>query len=159
MRVTLPLTSLDADVCIDQMGVELGKVLAKNILAQLDKPEDVAGHDSSVRTASALQTEWRLELIGVCVADNGPHSLLPEAPEGVTWLGACTILRNQMYDGRVKRSLTACSRNEPHCCITSFAEMQKCMIARRRYRSIGTRGAASYGVAEGVPLVGGSSQS
>jgi len=31
----------------DQMGVELGKILAKNILAQLDKPEDVKGHDSS----------------------------------------------------------------------------------------------------------------
>ncbi|KAH9933884.1 glucose-6-phosphate isomerase [Fomitopsis serialis] len=31
----------------DQMGVELGKVLAKNILAQLDKPADVVGHDSS----------------------------------------------------------------------------------------------------------------
>jgi glucose-6-phosphate isomerase len=31
----------------DQMGVELGKVLAKNILKQLDKPEDVVGHDSS----------------------------------------------------------------------------------------------------------------
>ncbi|KIJ35288.1 hypothetical protein M422DRAFT_262454 [Sphaerobolus stellatus SS14] len=31
----------------DQMGVELGKVLAKNILAQLAKPEDVKGHDSS----------------------------------------------------------------------------------------------------------------
>ncbi|CAL1709353.1 unnamed protein product [Somion occarium] len=31
----------------DQMGVELGKVLAKNILAQLEKPEDVQGHDSS----------------------------------------------------------------------------------------------------------------
>ena len=30
------------------MGVELGKVLAKNILAQLDKPDDVIGHDSSV---------------------------------------------------------------------------------------------------------------
>ena len=30
------------------MGVELGKVLAKNILAQLEKPEDVNGHDSSV---------------------------------------------------------------------------------------------------------------
>ena len=34
---------------IDQMGVELGKVLAKNILAQLGKPADVVGHDSSVR--------------------------------------------------------------------------------------------------------------
>ncbi|PPQ78249.1 hypothetical protein CVT25_011708, partial [Psilocybe cyanescens] len=31
----------------DQMGVELGKVLAKNILAQLEKPTDVVGHDSS----------------------------------------------------------------------------------------------------------------
>jgi len=31
----------------DQMGVELGKVLAKNILAQLGAPEDVKGHDSS----------------------------------------------------------------------------------------------------------------
>ncbi|KIM64884.1 hypothetical protein SCLCIDRAFT_599325 [Scleroderma citrinum Foug A] len=31
----------------DQMGVELGKVLAKNILAQLNRPEDVKGHDSS----------------------------------------------------------------------------------------------------------------
>jgi glucose-6-phosphate isomerase len=34
----------------DQMGVELGKVLAKAILAQLGKPEDVTGHDTSVRT-------------------------------------------------------------------------------------------------------------
>lgn len=32
------------------MGVELGKVLAKAILAQLDKPDDVKGHDSSVCT-------------------------------------------------------------------------------------------------------------
>ncbi len=32
----------------DQMGVELGKVLAKNILAQLNGPADVKGHDSSV---------------------------------------------------------------------------------------------------------------
>ena len=31
------------------MGVELGKVLAKNILTQLNGPEDVKGHDSSVR--------------------------------------------------------------------------------------------------------------
>lgn len=31
----------------DQMGVELGKVLAKNILAQLNDPADVKGHDSS----------------------------------------------------------------------------------------------------------------
>jgi glucose-6-phosphate isomerase len=40
--ITIPLS------VIDQMGVELGKVLAKNILAQLDKPADVTGHDSSV---------------------------------------------------------------------------------------------------------------
>ncbi|KAG8811151.1 glucose-6-phosphate isomerase, partial [Serendipita sp. 399] len=31
----------------DQMGVELGKVLAKKILAQLESPADVTGHDSS----------------------------------------------------------------------------------------------------------------
>jgi glucose-6-phosphate isomerase len=30
------------------MGVELGKVLAKNILAQLNDAADVKGHDSSV---------------------------------------------------------------------------------------------------------------
>ncbi|KAJ7764496.1 Glc-6-P isomerase [Mycena maculata] len=31
----------------DQMGVELGKALAKNILVQLGVPQDVKGHDSS----------------------------------------------------------------------------------------------------------------
>ena len=31
----------------DQMGVELGKVLAKNILAQLPSKDKVEGHDSS----------------------------------------------------------------------------------------------------------------
>jgi hypothetical protein len=36
------------------MGVELGKVLAKNILAQLGKPDDVKGHDSSVRSFRSL---------------------------------------------------------------------------------------------------------
>ena len=36
------------------MGVELGKVLAKNILAQLDKPADVTGHDSSVSFLDSL---------------------------------------------------------------------------------------------------------
>ncbi|KAH9835121.1 glucose-6-phosphate isomerase [Rhodofomes roseus] len=40
----------------DQMGVELGKVLAKNILAQLDKPQDVVGHDSSVSPHFSLMT-------------------------------------------------------------------------------------------------------
>jgi len=34
----------------DQMGVELGKVLAKAILKQLPNDKDVTGHDSSVST-------------------------------------------------------------------------------------------------------------
>ena len=38
------------------MGVELGKVLAKNILAQLNKPEDVKGHDSSVCLVSSYKS-------------------------------------------------------------------------------------------------------
>jgi hypothetical protein len=38
------------------MGVELGKVLAKNILAQLNEPADVKGHDSSVSNLN-LQIE------------------------------------------------------------------------------------------------------
>ena len=45
---------MTADNESDQMGVELGKVLAKAILAQLNKPEDVTGHDSSVRIVSRL---------------------------------------------------------------------------------------------------------
>lgn len=44
LRVDDLLTSLD------QMGVELGKVLAKAILGQLETPADVKGHDSSVST-------------------------------------------------------------------------------------------------------------
>ena len=35
------------------MGVELGKVLAKAILAQLGTPDDVKGHDSSVRPVTS----------------------------------------------------------------------------------------------------------
>lgn len=42
------------DYHLDQMGVELGKALAKNILAQLETPEDVKGHDSSVRPLPLL---------------------------------------------------------------------------------------------------------
>lgn len=38
----------------DQMGVELGKVLAKNILSQLGSESDVKNHDSSVRLHSLL---------------------------------------------------------------------------------------------------------
>ncbi|THV03824.1 glucose-6-phosphate isomerase [Dendrothele bispora CBS 962.96] len=45
----------------DQMGVELGKVLAKNILAQLEKPEDVVGHDSSTTGLIHYYQKWRKE--------------------------------------------------------------------------------------------------
>ncbi|KIJ97410.1 hypothetical protein K443DRAFT_681558 [Laccaria amethystina LaAM-08-1] len=45
----------------DQMGVELGKVLAKNILAQLDKPEDVKGHDSSTTGLIHYYQKYRKE--------------------------------------------------------------------------------------------------
>jgi glucose-6-phosphate isomerase len=49
-----PFVEYSADLALsccssDQMGVELGKVLAKNILAQLGSPDQVKGHDSSVR--------------------------------------------------------------------------------------------------------------
>lgn len=40
--LSLPLTPTT-----DQMGVELGKILAKNILAQLGDASKVEGHDSS----------------------------------------------------------------------------------------------------------------
>ena len=40
------------------MGVELGKVLAKKILAQLGGPEDVKGHDSSVSGFSIYFELW-----------------------------------------------------------------------------------------------------
>ncbi|CAA7268629.1 unnamed protein product [Cyclocybe aegerita] len=45
----------------DQMGVELGKVLAKKILAQLEKPEDVKGHDSSTTGLIHYYQKWRKE--------------------------------------------------------------------------------------------------
>lgn len=45
----------------DQMGVELGKVLAKQILAQLDKPDDVQGHDSSTTGLIHYYQKWRKE--------------------------------------------------------------------------------------------------
>jgi len=47
----------------DQMGVELGKVLAKNILAQLDKPEDVRGHDSSTTGLIRYYQKYRRESV------------------------------------------------------------------------------------------------
>ncbi|KAK7060824.1 glucose-6-phosphate isomerase [Paramarasmius palmivorus] len=45
----------------DQMGVELGKVLAKAILAQLEKPEDVKGHDSSTTGLIHYYQKYRKE--------------------------------------------------------------------------------------------------
>jgi len=45
----------------DQMGVELGKVLAKTILAQLGKPEDVTGHDSSTTGLIHYYQKYRKE--------------------------------------------------------------------------------------------------
>jgi glucose-6-phosphate isomerase len=45
----------------DQMGVELGKVLAKAILAQLDTPEDVKGHDSSTTGLIHYYQKYRKE--------------------------------------------------------------------------------------------------
>jgi len=45
----------------DQMGVELGKVLAKNILAQLEKPQDVKGHDSSTTGLIHYYQKYRKE--------------------------------------------------------------------------------------------------
>lgn len=76
----------------DQMGVELGKVLAKNILAQLEKPDDVKDHDSSVR-AYPPGFFSLLKLMRVLVAnpaDYWPDPLLPEAPQGVT---RCVLFR------------------------------------------------------------------
>lgn len=62
------------------MGVELGKVLAKNILAQLEKPEDVKGHDSSVSAGLLLN-----ELKGLicCFLDYRAYPLLSEKQEGI----------------------------------------------------------------------------
>jgi glucose-6-phosphate isomerase len=42
------------------MGVELGKVLAKNILSQLSQTSDVIGHDSSVRVSFRYASELSL---------------------------------------------------------------------------------------------------
>ncbi|KAF9544447.1 PGI-domain-containing protein [Agrocybe pediades] len=46
---------------VHQMGVELGKVLAKNILAQLEKPSDVVGHDSSTTGLIHYYQKYRKE--------------------------------------------------------------------------------------------------
>ena len=63
------------------MGVELGKVLAKNILAQLETPADVKGHDSSVRILFIVPcVDLTLTLARI---DDRPHPLLPEVQERV----------------------------------------------------------------------------
>lgn len=63
------------------MGVELGKVLAKAIHAQLDTPEEVKGHDSSVRR----RTSSSLADTDLVCADYGSHPLLSEVQEGVKY--------------------------------------------------------------------------
>jgi glucose-6-phosphate isomerase len=67
-------------ISTDQMGVELGKVLAKNILAQLDKPEDVKGHDSSVRLRCVF---YRRAASKSNLLDNWSDPLLSEASQGM----------------------------------------------------------------------------
>jgi hypothetical protein len=62
------------------MGVELGKVLAKNILSQLDRPENVKGHDSSV---SDFRSQERMVYGDALPIDDRPYPLLPEVQEGV----------------------------------------------------------------------------
>ena len=65
----------------DQMGVELGKVLAKAILAQLGKPGDVTGHDSSVRISYTIPILiWILTYL---ITDDRSNPLLSEEQEGV----------------------------------------------------------------------------
>ena len=69
------------------MGVELGKVLAKNILKQLDKPENVTGHDSSVRAVrlDGLRPPHCVsQMLTDCACpDHRPHPLLSEVAQGV----------------------------------------------------------------------------
>lgn len=82
------------DPHLDQMGVELGKVLAKNILAQLESPSDVKGHDSSV---SIL---WdRLTMLPLIAStDHGVDSLLSKE--------SCVSLGSEIVKLRV------CNTNE-----------------------------------------------
>ena len=64
------------------MGVELGKVLAKNILAQLNEPGDVKGHDSSVSDLHLLDLGYILKRSTHHIDDRS-HPLLPEVQEGI----------------------------------------------------------------------------
>lgn len=60
------IVSHSLNVLADQMGVELGKVLAKNILSQLNQPSDVTGHDSSVRLSFYCCSEFSLTAVALC---------------------------------------------------------------------------------------------
>ena len=64
------------------MGVELGKVLAKKILPQLDNPEKVEGHDSSVRLLFSFfcLIDCRIKL---ACADDWVDSLVSKVQAGV----------------------------------------------------------------------------
>ena len=68
------------------MGVELGKVLAKNILAQLNGPEDVKGHDSSVCLVSSYKSTLLIYI--PLIPDDWSYPLLPTAQEGVKCLSS-----------------------------------------------------------------------
>jgi len=70
---------------LDQMGVELGKVLAKRILAQLENAGDVKGHDSSV---CILESSF-VSMINF-YSDHGSDPLVPSAQEGAVILGIST---------------------------------------------------------------------
>ena len=77
----IPRDTLTVNNGSDQMGVELGKVLAKAILAQLNKPEDVTGHDGSVRISMFhMSFFWMLKHLPT---DDRSYPLLPEVQEGV----------------------------------------------------------------------------
>jgi Phosphoglucose isomerase len=64
------------------MGVELGKVLAKNILAQLGNSADVQGHDSSVSDLNSQEVTRFLKRSAL-PTDDRPHPLLSEVQEGM----------------------------------------------------------------------------
>ena len=70
---------------LDQMGVELGKVLAKRILAQLENAGDIKGHDSSV---CILESSF-VSMINF-YSDHGSDPLVPSAQEGAVILGIST---------------------------------------------------------------------
>ena len=78
------------------MGVELGKVLAKNILAQLGSPADVKGHDSSVRSAVVPP------VVPCAVADTCRTRLLASS----------TTIRRHVSSRAVMQNAKHCERNK-----------------------------------------------